>query len=178
VISRRQGQEREGMTKESNKREREEGRTTEEGTELFRKSSRKGKILPSRSEEGNERKEMDKDIKATIREIREDTAEIREENKVLRKELAVVREENGELRKKFAVVREEMRGREEKWQAEKVDWMKRMKMIEEKMEQREKKEWKDNVIITGIGGIRRNIEEGGRIVRKGDRGESESKGSI
>jgi hypothetical protein len=35
--------------------------------------------------------------------------------------------------------------------------MKRIKMIEEKMEQREK-EWKDNVIITGIGGIRGNIE--------------------
>jgi hypothetical protein len=55
-------------------------------------------------------------------------------------------------------VREEMRGREEKWQEEEVDWMKRMKMIEEKMEQREKKERKNNVIITGIGGIRGNIE--------------------
>jgi hypothetical protein len=36
--------------------------------------------------------------------------------------------------------------------------MKRMKMIEEKIEQREKKERKDNVIITVIGGIRGNIE--------------------
>jgi hypothetical protein len=36
--------------------------------------------------------------------------------------------------------------------------MKRMKMVEEKMEEREKKERKNNVIITGIGGIRRNIE--------------------
>jgi hypothetical protein len=36
--------------------------------------------------------------------------------------------------------------------------MKRMKMIEEKMEQKEKKERKNNVIITGIGGIRGNIE--------------------
>jgi hypothetical protein len=35
---------------------------------------------------------------------------------------------------------EEMRGREEKGQAEKADWMTRMKMIEEKMEQREKQE--------------------------------------
>jgi hypothetical protein len=35
-------------------------------------------------------------------------------------------------------------------------WMKRMKMIEEKMEQREKKERKNNV----IGGIRGNIESG------------------
>jgi hypothetical protein len=31
-------------------------------------------------------------------------------------------------------VREEMRGREGKGQAEEADWMKRMKMIEEKME--------------------------------------------
>jgi hypothetical protein len=30
---------------------------------------------------------------------------------------------------------EEMRGREEKWPAEEADWMKKMKMIEEKMEQ-------------------------------------------
>jgi hypothetical protein len=48
-------------------------------------------------------------------------------------------------------VRVEMRGREGKGQSEKADWMKRMKMIEEKMEQREKKERKNNVIITGIG---------------------------
>jgi hypothetical protein len=33
-----------------------------------------------------------------------------------------------------------------------------MKMIEEKMEQKEKKERKNNVIITGIGGIRGKIE--------------------
>jgi hypothetical protein len=68
-----------------------------------------------------------------------------------------VREEKEELRKELAA---EMRGREEKWQAEEADWMKRMKMIEEKMEQREKKERKNNVIITGIGGIRGNIERG------------------
>jgi hypothetical protein len=36
---------------------------------------------------------MDKEMKTMIREIREDTAGIREENKVLRKELAAVREE-------------------------------------------------------------------------------------
>ncbi|XP_068907834.1 cilia- and flagella-associated protein 251-like [Tenebrio molitor] len=133
------GQERESMTKspkvrkESKKREREEGRTTEEGGT--------GRS-PSRSEEGNKSKVM----KTMTSEIREDTAGIREENKVLRKELAAVREE--------------MRGREEKWQAEKADWMKRMKMIEEKMEQREKEERKNHVIITGIGRIRGNIERG------------------
>jgi hypothetical protein len=48
-------------------------------------------------------------------------------------------------------VREGMRGREEKWQAKEADWMKRMKVIEEKMEQREKKERKNNLIITGTG---------------------------
>jgi hypothetical protein len=56
--------------------------------------------------------------------------------------------------------------------------MKRMKMVEEKMEEREKKERKNNIIITGIGGIRRNIERDERMVRKGDRSESERKGSI
>jgi hypothetical protein len=56
--------------------------------------------------------------------------------------------------------------------------MTRMKMIEEKLEQREKKERKNNIIITGTGGIGGNIEGGGRMVRKGSRGESECKGSI
>jgi hypothetical protein len=51
-----------------------------------------------------------------------------------------------------------MRGREEKWQTEEVDWIERMKMVEEKMEQREKMERKNNVIITGIRGMRGNIE--------------------
>jgi hypothetical protein len=46
------------------------------------------------------------------------------------------------------------------------------------MEQTEKKERKNNVIIIGIVGIRGNIERGGRMVRKGGRGESERKGSI
>jgi hypothetical protein len=51
-----------------------------------------------------------------------------------------------------------MRGREEKSQVEEADWMKRMKMIEEKMEQREKKKRKNNVIITAV--LRENIERG------------------
>jgi hypothetical protein len=57
-------------------------------------------------------------------------------------------------------MREEMRRREEKGQVEKADWTKRMKMIEEKMEQRGKKERKNNVIITGIGAKSGNIERG------------------
>jgi hypothetical protein len=39
---------------------------------------------------------MDKKRKTMIREIREDTAGIKKENKVLRKEMTAVREENGE----------------------------------------------------------------------------------
>jgi hypothetical protein len=102
---------------------------------------------------------MDKEMETTIREIREDTAGIREEHKVhTKKKLAAVGEEKGELRKELEAVREEMRGREEKWQAEEADWMNRMKMIEEMMEQREKKERKNNVIIARIRRIRGNID--------------------
>jgi hypothetical protein len=57
--------------------------------------------------------------------------------------------------------------------------MKGMKMIEESMEQREKKKRNNNVIITGIGGIRGNIDR--RVeewLERGDRGESECKESI
>jgi hypothetical protein len=45
---------------------------------------------------------------------------------------------------------------------EELDWMKRMKKIEEKMEQREKKDRK-----IGIGGIRGNIERGWWNIYKG-----------
>jgi regulator of replication initiation timing len=128
------------VRKESSKGEREDGRTSEECTNPFRKSFRMGRS-PSISQEGNKSKEMDKEMKTKIREIRENTTGMREENKVLRMELAAVREEKGELRKELAAVREEMRGREEKWQAEEADWM---KIIEEKMEQREKKERKNS----------------------------------
>jgi regulator of replication initiation timing len=121
------------VRKESSKREREEGRTSE-GMNPFRKSSRTGRF-PNRSKEGK-----DKKIKIMLREIREDTAGIR-------KKLAAVREENGELKIKLVAMRKEIRGREGKGQAEKADWMKRMKMIVEKMQQREKKERKNNVII-------------------------------
>ncbi|KAH0809036.1 hypothetical protein GEV33_013756 [Tenebrio molitor] len=84
----------------------------------FRKELKNGKMP---SEEGNKSKEMDKKMKIMIREIREVTAGVREENKVLRKELAAVREEKVELRKELAAVRVDMRGREEKWQAEEAD---------------------------------------------------------
>jgi uncharacterized NAD(P)/FAD-binding protein YdhS len=90
------------VRKESSKREREEGRTSAEGNNLLRK-----RRYPSRSEEENQSKEMDKEMKTMIREIRE-------EIKVLKKVLEAVREKNGELRKELAAVREEMRGREEK----------------------------------------------------------------
>jgi hypothetical protein len=53
------------IRKENSKREREEGRTSEEGMNTFRKSSRTGRSL-SRSEEGNKTKEMDKEMKTMI----------------------------------------------------------------------------------------------------------------
>jgi hypothetical protein len=143
------------VRKESSKREREEGRTSKEGKNPLRNSSRTRR-LPNRIEEENQSKEMDKEIKTTM--IRE----MREEIKTLRKELAAMREENGKLRKELVTVREEMREREEKGQVEKADWMKRMKIIEEKMEQREKKERKNNVLITGIGAISGNIQADSR----------------
>jgi hypothetical protein len=53
------------VRKESSKGEREEGRMSAEGTNLFRKNSRTGRS-PSRSEEGNKSKEMDKEMKIII----------------------------------------------------------------------------------------------------------------
>jgi hypothetical protein len=47
---------------------------------------------------------MDKEIKTTIREIREDTAGLRKEDKILRKELAAVREEKEDPRKELQAV--------------------------------------------------------------------------
>ncbi|KAJ3622181.1 hypothetical protein MTP99_002706 [Tenebrio molitor] len=86
------------IKKESSKREREEGRTSEEGTSPFRKSSRMGRF-PSRSKEGNKSKEMGKELKTLIREIREDTAEIRQENKVCTKK-GISGSERGDERKR------------------------------------------------------------------------------
>jgi hypothetical protein len=55
--------------------------------------------------------------------------------------------------------------------------MKRMKIIEEKMEQREENERKNDVIITGIRRIRGNIEKGVEECLKRE-SESERKGSF
>jgi hypothetical protein len=74
--------------KESSKREREEGRMSEEGLNPFRKSSRTERS-PSRGEERNQSKEIEKKIET-------DMAGIVEEIKVRRKELAAVREKEGE----------------------------------------------------------------------------------
>jgi hypothetical protein len=52
-----------------------------------------------------------------------------------------------------------------------------LKMIG-KIEQREKKGSKNNVIIGNRGNKRKYREGGGRMVTKGDRGEIERKGSI
>jgi hypothetical protein len=81
--------------KESSKREREEGRMSEEGLNPFRKSSRTERS-PSRGEERNQSKEIEKKIEIVLREIKEDMAEIVEESKARRKELAAAREKEGE----------------------------------------------------------------------------------
>jgi hypothetical protein len=98
----------------SSKREREEGRMSEEGLNPFKKSSRTERS-PSRSEEGNQTKEIKK-IETVLREIKEDMAGIVEESKVRRKELAAVREKKGEQGRedmpKSSEVRKESRKRE------------------------------------------------------------------
>jgi hypothetical protein len=121
VISRRSEQEREGMPKspkarkESSKREREEGRMSEEGLNPFKKNSRTERS-PSKSEEGNQTKEMEKKIETVLREIKEDTAGIVEESKIRRKEFTVVREKKGEQERedmpKSSEVRKESSKRE------------------------------------------------------------------
>jgi hypothetical protein len=149
------GQEREGTSKspkarkESNKREREEGSTSEGDTNPLGKSSRTGRS-PSRSEEGDKCKEMNKKMKTMIREIREDTTGITEEKGIRGSE----RGERG--------VKERISG------SERGDERKRRKMAGgggrldgkglKMMEQREKKERKNNVII-GNRGNRRKYRE-------------------
>jgi hypothetical protein len=81
--------------KENSKREREEGRMSEEGLNPFRKSSRTEKSL-SRGEERNQSKEIEKKIETGLRQIKGDMAGIVEESKARRKELVAAREKEGE----------------------------------------------------------------------------------
>jgi hypothetical protein len=81
--------------KESSKREREEGRMSEEGLNPFRKSSRTERS-PSRGEERNQSKEIEKKIETVLREIKEGMAGIVEESRARRKELTAAREKEGE----------------------------------------------------------------------------------
>jgi hypothetical protein len=101
--------------KESSKREREEGRMSEEGLNPFKKSSRTERS-PSKREEGNQTKEMEKKIETVLREIKEDMAGIVEESKIRRKEFAAVREKTGEQERedmpKSSEVRKESSKRE------------------------------------------------------------------
>jgi hypothetical protein len=199
--------------KESSKREREEGRMSEEGLNPFRKSSRTERS-PSRGEEINQSKEIEEKIETVLREIKEDMAGIVEESRARRKELAAAREKEGEQERedmlKSSEVRKESSKREreegrtskegknplrnssrtrrspnrsqEENQSKEMDKEIKRTMIremreeiktlrkelaavreengEEKMEQREKKERKNNVIITGIGAISGNVERG------------------
>jgi regulator of replication initiation timing len=116
VISRRQRARKRGHAEiAESKRVREEGRMSEEGLNPVRKSSRTVRS-PSRSEEGNQSKEIEKKIETVLREIRKDMAGIVEENKVRRKELAAVREKKGEQERedmpKSSEVRKESSKRE------------------------------------------------------------------
>jgi hypothetical protein len=79
---RKRGHDEIAESKERKQQERKR-RTPEEGTNLFKKSSRTGRS-PSRSEEGNKSKEVDKEMKTMTRETRENTEGMREENKVPR----------------------------------------------------------------------------------------------
>jgi hypothetical protein len=73
VISRRQRARKRGHAEiAESKREREEGRMSEEGLNPVRKSSRTERS-PRRSEEGNQSKEIGEKIETVLREIREDS---------------------------------------------------------------------------------------------------------
>jgi hypothetical protein len=104
---------RDDKQKAAGKKENRVGRLKKSPTHSERVPERE-ELQVYRSEEENNSKGMDKEMKTMIREIREDTARISENNKELRKELVAVREEEGEPRKELAAVREEMKGREEK----------------------------------------------------------------
>jgi hypothetical protein len=117
------GQEREGMPKspkarkESSKREREEGRMSEEGLNPFRTSSRTERS-PSRGEERNQSKEIEKKIETVLREIKEDMAGIVEEGKARIKELAAAREKEGEQEREDMLKSSEVRKQSSKRERE------------------------------------------------------------
>jgi hypothetical protein len=67
----------------------------EEGLNPFRKSSRTERS-PSRGEERNQSKEIEKKIETVLREIKEDMAAIVEKSRVRRKELPAATEKEGE----------------------------------------------------------------------------------
>jgi DNA anti-recombination protein RmuC len=94
--------------KESSKREREEGRMSEEGLNPFRKSSRTERS-PSRGEEINQSKEIEQKIETVLREIKEDMAGIVEESRARRKELAAAREKEGEQEREDMLKSSEVR---------------------------------------------------------------------
>ncbi|KAJ3637827.1 hypothetical protein MTP99_001253 [Tenebrio molitor] len=98
--------------KESSKREREDGRMSEEGLNPFRKSSRTERST-SRGEERNQSKEIEEKIETVLREIKEDMAGIVEESRVRRKELAAAREKEGE-QERAEIVRSKERKQQER----------------------------------------------------------------
>jgi hypothetical protein len=121
--------------KESSKREREEGRMSEEGLNPFRKSSRTERS-PSRGEERNQSKEIEKKIEIVLREIKEDMAGIVEESKARRKELAAAREKEGE-RGHAEIVRSKERKQQEREREKRVERRKKARTHSEIVPERE-----------------------------------------
>jgi hypothetical protein len=101
--------------KESSKREREEGRMSEEGLNPFRKSSRTERS-PSRGEERNQSKEIEQKIETVLREIKEDMAGIVEESRARRKGISGSEREGWRARKRghAEIVRSKKRKQQER----------------------------------------------------------------
>jgi hypothetical protein len=122
--------------KESSKREREEGRMSEEGLNPFRKSSRIERS-PSRGEERNQSKEIEEKIETVLREIKEDMAGIVEESRARRKELAAAREKEGQQEREDMLKSSEVRKESSKREREEVERRKKARTHSEIVPERE-----------------------------------------
>lgn len=129
------------------KRKREEGRLSEEAISPFLKSKKVERSpVPGRKIQKEERKEdMDAELMKMLREVRNDVKEIKEEGKQVRKEIE-------ELKKA-------MKEREEAWIKEKHELNVRVKVLEEKLEENERRERKNNIVITGLEEVGASVEK-------------------
>lgn len=127
-----------GKKEENYKRQREEGRLSEEGLNPFKRS-----VLVQRSP-----KKMGKE-------------EVEDQNlmKLIHKNTSDTKEEVKGLRREIEEMREMMRKREEEWRKEKEELTTRMKRLEEKIEMKERAERKNNLVITGLQETGENLKE-------------------